>query len=56
MEEAAKEHHVRYTVDDSNNSIGKKVRAAELYKVPYVVVVGAKEAESGQLACVFART
>ena len=35
--------------DDSNNSIGKKVRAAELYKVPYVVVVGAKEAESGQL-------
>ena len=49
MEEAAKEHHVRYTVDDSNNSIGKKVRAAELYKVPYVVVVGAKEAESGQI-------
>ena len=49
MEEAAKEHHVRYTVDDSNNSIGKKVRAAELYKVPYVAVVGAKEAESGQL-------
>lgn len=49
MEEAAKEHYVRYTVDDSNNSIGKKVRAAELYKVPYVVVVGAKEAESGQL-------
>lgn len=49
MEEAAKEHHVRYTVDDSNNSIGKKVRAAELYKVSYVVVVGAKEAESGQL-------
>lgn len=49
MEEAAKEHHVRYAVDDSNNSIGKKVRAAELYKVPYVVVVGTKEAESGQL-------
>ncbi len=49
MEEAAKERYVRYTVDDSNNSIGKKVRAAELYKVPYVVVVGAKEAESGQL-------
>lgn len=49
MEEAAKEHHVRYTVDDSNNSIGKKVRAAELYKVSYVVVVGAKEAESGKI-------
>lgn len=45
----AKEHGVRYTVDDSNNSIGKKVRAAELYKVPYVIVVGDKEAESGKI-------
>lgn len=45
----AKTSHVRYTVDDSNNSIGKKIRSAELYKVPYVVVVGEKEAESGKL-------
>ncbi len=49
LEAEAKAHHVRYTVDDSNNSIGKKVRAAELYKVPYVIVVGDKEAESGQI-------
>lgn len=47
---SAKEHGVRYTVDDSNNSIGKKVRAAELYKVPYVIVVGDKEAESGKIS------
>ena len=46
---SAKEHGVRYTVDDSNNSIGKKVRAAELYKVPYAIVVGDKEAESGKI-------
>ena len=46
---SAKEHSVRYTVDDSNNSIGKKVRAAELCKVPYVIVVGDKEAESGKI-------
>lgn len=46
---SAKEHGVRYTVDDSNNSIGKKVRVAELYKVPYVIVVGDKEAESGKI-------
>ena len=50
LEDAAKEHHVRYTADDSNNSIGKKVRAAELYKVPYVVVIGDKEAESGKIS------
>ena len=46
---SAKEHGVRYTVDDGNNSIGKKVRAAELYKVPYVIVIGDKEAESGKI-------
>lgn len=50
LETEAKAHHVRYTVDDSNNSIGKKVRAAELYKVPYTIVVGTREAESGELA------
>lgn len=49
LEDKAKAHHVRYAVDDSNNSIGKKVRAAELYKVPYVIVVGDKEAGSGQI-------
>ena len=50
LEDEAKAHHIRYTVDDSNNSIGKKVRAAELYKVPYTIVVGDKEAESGQIS------
>lgn len=50
LEAAAQEHHVRYTVDDSNNSIGKKVRAAELYKVPYTIVIGAKEAASNKIS------
>ena len=49
LEDEAKAHHIRYTVDDSNNSIGKKIRSAELYKVPYAIVVGDKEAESGQI-------
>lgn len=45
----AKRSHVRYTVDDSNNSMGKKIRAAVAYQVPYVAVVGDKEAVSGQV-------
>jgi threonyl-tRNA synthetase len=45
----AKELDVRLTVDDSNESVGKKIRAAELMKVPYTVVIGDKEIESGQL-------
>ncbi len=49
MVEQAKELGVRVYVDDSNESVGKKIRAAELMKVPYTVVIGQKEIDSGQL-------
>jgi threonyl-tRNA synthetase len=38
---------LRVTVDDAKDSVGKKVRAAELLKVPYVVVVGDRDLEAG---------
>jgi threonyl-tRNA synthetase len=34
---------LRLTVDNSNESVGKKIRAAELSKVPYTLVLGEKE-------------
>lgn len=37
---------IRAYHDDSNESVGKKIRAAEVMKVPYTFVVGAKEIES----------
>ena len=40
---------VRSELDDSNESVGKKIRSAELAKVPYTVVIGPQEAESGKL-------
>ncbi|GAC1501345.1 MAG: threonine--tRNA ligase [Candidatus Saccharimonadales bacterium] len=40
---------LRLTVDNSNESVGKKIRASELMKVPYVVVIGEKEIETNQL-------
>ncbi len=40
---------LRAEVDDSNESVGKKIRDAEVMKVPYVVVVGAKEVQSGEV-------
>ena len=46
---AAHKARIRFTVDDSNNTIGKKVRATVAYKVPYVVVLGDREAESGKV-------
>ncbi len=45
----AKELRLRLTIDNSNESVGKKIRNAELMKVPYVVVIGEKEIESGEL-------
>lgn len=49
IERQAKELGVRLVVDNSNESVGKKIRAAELIKVPYTVVIGQKEMESGEL-------
>jgi len=42
----AKAAGLRASVDDSKESVGKKIRAAQLEKVPYVVVVGDQEQES----------
>ena len=40
---------LRPLVDDSKETVGKKVRAAQLLKVPYTLVVGDREIESGAL-------
>jgi threonyl-tRNA synthetase len=47
--EQARELGLRLTIDDSNESVGKKIRNAEKMKVPYVAVIGDKEIASGQL-------
>ncbi len=46
---SAKDLGLRATVDNSNESVGKKIRAAEVMKVPYTLVIGQKEIESGKL-------
>jgi threonyl-tRNA synthetase len=40
---------LRPHVDDSAETVGKKVRTAQLMKAPYTLVVGDKEIESGRL-------
>jgi len=40
---------LRPEVDESGETVGKKVRAAQLAKAPYVLVIGDKEIESGEL-------
>ena len=41
---------LRARVDDRGESIGRKIRDAELAKVPYMLVVGDREAEAGAAA------
>lgn len=45
----AKELGLRAIVDNSNESVGKKIRDAEVQKVPYTLVIGEKEVESGKV-------
>ena len=40
-------NNVRAYVDDRNEKIGRKIRDKELKRVPYMLVVGEKEAEDG---------
>jgi threonyl-tRNA synthetase len=40
---------LRPAVDESGETVGKKVRAAQLAKAPYVLVIGDKEIETGEL-------
>ncbi|RXK86167.1 threonine--tRNA ligase [Filimonas effusa] len=41
---------VRVEIDDRSEKIGKKIREAELSRVPYMLVVGEKEMNEGQLS------
>ena len=41
---------VRAIVDDRNEKIGKKIRDNELKRIPYLLVVGEKEAQNGEVS------
>ena len=55
--EAADEVHkvlrdegVRVKVDDTNEKVGAKIRLAQLERIPYMLIIGAKEQESNQVS------
>lgn len=48
--EQLKEAGFRAEVDTRNEKLGYKIRQAQLQKIPYMLVVGDKELESGKLA------
>lgn len=44
------EKDVRAIIDDRNEKIGRKIRDNELKRIPYMLIVGEKEAENGEIA------
>lgn len=45
----AKELGLRAYADNANESVGKKIRASVVEKIPYTIVLGEKEIESGEV-------
>ena len=50
VEKILNDNDVRAIVDDRNEKIGRKIRDNELKRIPYMLVVGEKEAENGQVS------
>ncbi len=41
---------IRAEVDDRNEKLGRKIRDNELKRIPYILIVGEKEAENGEVS------
>ena len=37
-------------IDDRNETIGKKIRESELSKIPYMIIIGEKEAKNNTIS------
>ena len=46
VEDTLREMSIRFETDYRNETIGKKIRDAEMQKVPYIFVIGEKEADA----------
>ena len=50
LEKPLKHNEIRYTVDDSDDSLGKKIRRATEMKIPCVLIVGPKDVEAKEVS------
>jgi threonyl-tRNA synthetase len=49
VKEMAVNKGLRVTIDNDNESVGKKIRKVEMLKIPYSIVIGPKEIETGSV-------
>ncbi len=50
VEDKLRQVHIRVSTDTSSSRMNAKIREAQLQKIPYLLVVGDKEAEAGTVA------
>ena len=50
LEKPVKHNELRYSVDDSADSLGKKIKRATAMKIPVVLIVGEKDAEAKEVS------
>jgi threonyl-tRNA synthetase len=50
IHETLKNHGIRVHLDDRNEKLPAKIRDAQLQKIPYMLVVGPREAEAGTVS------
>lgn len=50
VERRLKDEDIRVEVDDRNESIAKKVRDAQVEKIPYMVIIGENEVKKGSIS------
>ena len=50
LDEPLEHRAIRYTVDNRNESLGKKIREATKMKIPCILIVGPKDAEAGEVS------
>lgn len=50
VKEELRKFDVRAIVDDRNEKIGRKIRDNEMKRIPYMLIVGEKEAENGEVS------
>ena len=50
MDEVREQYDIRAIVDERNEKIGRKIRDNELKRIPYMLIVGEKEAENREVS------
>ncbi len=50
LNDPIKNSELRYSIDNSADSLGKKIKRATEYKIPALLIVGPKDAENGEVS------